>query len=358
MKYYSVGILCVLTFVVITIFQFGCNDPEIVKPAYNPTPYLFDQSIPERDFAKFIPVDNPMTKEGTELGKDLFSNTILSYDGTVSCSRCHDPENAFCTRDVRFNTGFNGAIMSRNTMSLVNELFNQSIYNDGTQHIGWDGNPVTIEKSIISSVENPDEFHENWDHVISKLEKAGYNDRFYAAFGEDKITKEQVAKAIAQFVRSNISINSKFDRAYYFKDTTARFTPLESYGFQLFNSEKADCFHCHRLGLFSDNRVHNNGLDASPEMGYFAYSGSTNDIGKFKTVTLRNIEITAPYMHDGRFETLEEVMDFYSGGVHQNSPNLDPNMNHSGSQVILNEEEKIAVIAFLKTLTDEKYKGK
>ncbi len=337
--------LFLLSFVFI-LFSCGDNNTNENKK-YDPTPYQFTQQIPQRDFPLYIPADNPMTVEGVELGKELFANKILSVDNELSCTSCHKPENAY-TSNVRFNKGYKGKLMTRNTMSLVNLVFNK--------YFGWEGSHSSLEEAILATIENKDEFHEDWDNVVVKLLDAGYADKFYKAFGTDDITPILVAKAIAQFLRSNISVNSKFDRAYYFNDPDARFTPLESKGFELFLSEKGDCFHCHRVGPFFDNRFHNNGLDANPEPGLAEVTKEATDFGKFKTGSLRNIAVTAPYMHDGRYSTLEEVLDFYSDHV-KYFPTLDPNMNHEGG-IFLEDDEKEAVIAFLKTLTDEKYLNK
>ncbi len=324
---------------------FSCtNNDTSVSKQYNPTPFQFSQQIPERDFPLYIPADNPLTVEGVELGKDLFANKILSVDNELSCTSCHNPDKAFASNN-RFDKGYKGKLMTKNTMSLTNLIFNK--------YFGWEGSHSSLEEAILSTIENKDEFHENWDNVIVKLLDAGYADKFSKAFGTDDITPNLVAKAIAQYLRSNVSVNSKFDRAYYFEDSSARFTPLETKGYELFLSEKGDCFHCHRVGPFFDNRFHNNGLDAHPEKGLAHVTNEASDIGKFKTGSLRNIAITAPYMHDGRFKTLKEVLDFYSDHVNYSST-LDPNMNHEGG-IYLEEDEKEAIIAFLNTLTDEKY---
>ncbi len=339
------NILLLTTFIFVL---FSCGDDKPVnKKKYNPTPYEFSQKIPARDFPMYIPEDNPMTVEGVELGKDLFSNKILSVDNELACTSCHHPENAFASNN-RFDKGYKGKLMTKNTMSLTNLLF--------TKHFGWTGSHSSLEEAIIATIVNKDEFHENWDNVVVKLKDAGYKDKFFEAFGTEDITAELTAKAIAQYIRSNITVDSKFDRAYYFDDPNSRLTPQESRGFALFLSEKGDCFHCHRIGPFMDNRFHNNGLDEHPEQGRAEVTHEASDIGKYQTVTLRNIALTAPYMHDGRFSTLREVLDFYSDHV-KYSPTLDPNMNHQGG-IFLEDDEKEDVIAFLKTLTDSKYLNK
>ncbi|MGE5354875.1 MAG: cytochrome-c peroxidase [Deltaproteobacteria bacterium] len=334
-----------LIFGFLMFFFASCTGDLNTSKKFNPTPYKYSVQIPERDFALNIPEDNNMTVEGVELGKLLFNEKLLSSDGQLSCTSCHDPGKAFASNN-RFDKGFKGIEMKSNTMSLENMVFNT--------HVGWKGKFTSLEEAIFHTIQDPNEFNEKWDNVILKLKDAGYSNKFFDAFGKTDFTSEHVTKAIAQYLRSNVSVNSKFDRAYYYNDPEARFTPLESQGFELFMSEVGDCFHCHRVGPFTDNRMHNNGLDAKPEPGYAEVTKDENDRGKFKTVSLRNIALTAPYMHDGRYKTLEEVLDFYDGHV-QFSPTLDPNMLHLGP-IELTAQEKKALIAFLHTLTDEKYK--
>lgn len=339
------NLLLLLTIVFIA-FSCGVNNNNVTNK-YNPTPFQFSQQIPQRDFPLYIPENNPLTVEGVNLGEELFADKILSVDNELSCTSCHNPDKAFASNN-RFDKGYKGKLMDKNTMSLTNLVFNK--------YFGWEGNHSSLEESILATIENKDEFHENWDNVVVKLHDVGYDEKFFKAFGTEDITPELTAKAIAQYIRSNVSVNSKFDRAYYFNDPNSRLTPLETKGFELFLSEKGDCFHCHRVGPFFDNRFHNNGLDAIPEEGLMSITKDAADKGKFKTGSLRNIAITAPYMHDGRYNTLKEVLDFYSDHVNYSST-LDPNMNHEGG-IYLEEDEKEALIAFLKTLTDDKYLNK
>jgi cytochrome c peroxidase len=333
-----------LIFAFFSILLASCTSDLNTSKKFNPTPFQYSMQIPERDFALNIPDNNKMTVEGVELGKLLFSEKLLSPDKQLSCTSCHNPEKAFASNN-RFDKGFKGIEMKSNTMSLENMVF--------SNHVGWKGKFTSLEEAIFNTIQDPNEFNEKWDNVILKLKDAGYSSKFFDAFGTNDFTSDHVTKAIAQYLRSNVSVNSKFDRAYYFNDPEARFTPLESQGFELFMSEVGDCFHCHRVGPFTDNRMHNNGLDSKPDLGYAEVTKDENDKGKFKTVSLRNIALTAPYMHDGRYQTLEEVLDFYDGHV-QFSPTLDPNMLHLGP-IELTAQEKKALVAFLNTLTDEKY---
>ena len=201
----------------------------------------------------------------------------------------------------------------------------------------------------MEPVENPIEMHLSWQDAVVRLK--GHDDYpgdFEIAFGTRFITKDLVAKALAQFERSLISNQSKFDK---FMNGEIELTPLELAGYNLFLSEKAECFHCHGRPLFTDDELHNNGLDDNPDNGHFLVSSYVHDKGKFKTPTLRNIEYTAPYMHDGRFQTLEEVINFYSDSI-KTSPTVDPLMPNDNGGFHWTELEKIQLISFLKTLSD------
>ncbi len=205
-------------------------------------------------------------------------------------------------------------------------------------------------------MEDPIEMHNTWSNAVSRLARhSDYPQLFYEAFEACDITSDLVVKAIAQFERTLISGNSKFDQVTI-GGMDVFFTDEELNGFDIFNTERGDCFHCHGGALFTDNEFHNNGLDSvAQDRGLEEATSSPFDRGKFKAPTLRNIELTAPYMHDGRFETLEEVIDFYSEGLHF-SEQLDPLMKNVGQGGLqLTEQEKSDLIAFLKTLTDREF---
>ena len=309
---------------------------------YDPTPY--DLVVPPSFPLLEIPDDNPMTEEGVLLGRMLFYDPILSADSTLSCSGCHKQEYAF-TDENRFSTGIDDIAGTRNSMPLFNRMWVQNLF--------WDGRAEGLEAQALEPVENPIEMHETWPNAIDKLKRhEDYPTLFYKAFGDWELTKGQAAKAIAQFERTIISSDSRYDKIIT-PGSGLGLTQEETFGFEIFNTEKGDCFHCHGGILFSDNEFHNNGLDAEhDDAGLYNVTGDPLDIGLFKTPSLRNIALTAPYMHDGRFETLEEVVDFYSEGV-QFSATIDPlmkNVNEGGIQ--LTEEEKGYLISFLHLLTD------
>jgi len=319
------------------------------------TPILVSLQIPqlfqERILPPIIPNDNPLTEEGIALGKKLFFDRRLSNDNTISCASCHNPSNAFS--DVsQFSAGVDGQAGIRNAMPLFNLAWN---YNN---RFNWDGGEFGLENQAFEPVTNPIEMHSNWTDVANKLQQdAQYPTLFLQAFGTSDIDSTSVAKAIAQFERTLISGNSKFDRYQLgMEDLTAQ----ELNGFDVYlREDKGDCFHCHGTGtnpLWTDNDFHNNGLDAIfTDLGLGSVTGDPNDNAKFRTPSLRNLIFTAPYMHDGRFATLDEVIDFYSFGL-QDSPTVDPlmkNVDQGGVQ--LSPEDKADLIAFLLTLTDTEF---
>ncbi len=313
---------------------FGCDTSAETE---GPTPYTL--IIPE-DFPNMeIPVDNPMTEEGIALGKRLFFDPILSIDSTVACASCHAPASAFSDQ-LAFSKGVAGET-GRNSMPVINAGWMKTLF--------WDGRASNLEDQAGQPVVNEVEMGENWDRVVEKLQRHPEYPTFFAeAFGTTVITEDLATKAIAQFERTLISSNSKYDR---FKAGLTSLTEEEEKGRQLFFTERADCFHCHGTGLFTDNRFHNNGLEEFYEdAGLAEITLKPYDVGKFKTPTLRNVAVTAPYMHDGRFETLEEVINFYDNGS-QPSENIDPLIGPN-RKLNLTDEEKAALVAFIKTLTD------
>lgn len=338
-------------FVFAISFLFGCSskdEEEYVPVAYSlEIPQLFKDKL----IAPVIPIKNPLTKEGIALGKQLFFDTILSGDTTKSCASCHLPEKAF-TDNLPFSEGVNGVLGNRNAMPLFNLAWNFD------EFFAWDGKDFTLENQAFEPVSNPIEMNGDWKTIETRLNNhATYPDLFQKAFGITRIDSIHVVKAIAQFERTLISGNSKFDDFLLGKTTL---TPQEENGFAIFMDEsKGDCFHCHGSNnnpLWTDNSFHNNGLDAVfLDLGLGAITGDPADNGKFKTPSLRNLTYTAPYMHDGRFATLEEVINHYSEGL-QASSTIDPLMkkvNQGGVQLSL--EDKADLKAFLLTLSDPEF---
>ena len=338
--------------ILILLCSLNCSSNDS-NSGYEPTakpldiPEIFSSNI----IAPVIPNNNPQTVEGIALGKKLFFDTILSADGTKSCASCHTPQSAF-TDNSPTSVGIDGITGTRNSMPLFNLAWN---YNE---RFTWDGKELSLERQAEEPVQNPIELHSDWDNVVQRIQNhSEYSQLFELAFKTSTITKQNVTKAIAQFERTLISANSKFDR-YTLGQTTL--TPQELNGLDIFlREDKGDCFHCHgnpNNPLWTDNDFHNNGLDASfTDLGLGAVTGDPNDNGKFRSPSLRNLSYTAPYMHDGRFATLDEVIDFYSEGL-QNSPTIDPlmkNIDEGGVQ--LTTQEKADLKAFLLSLNDPSF---
>lgn len=320
------------------IFIVGCKDDVVQISTHSHTHLI----VTTNGFPSMpIPNDNPLTIEGVELGRKLFYDPILSKDSTQSCSSCHQQKHAF-SDPLKFSIGVDGFPGHRNASAIVNPGWLNTAF--------WDGRSKSLESQAERTVTSPIEMHEDWSNAILKLKNdKDYPLLFKAAFSEEKISKKLVTMAIAQFERTLISDKSKFDLSI---KGNYNLTPLEAAGFNIFFSEKGECFHCHGQPLFTDNDFHNNGLDIiSNDLGYEDVTGKKSDRAKFKTPTLRNIEFSAPYMHDGRFNTLEEVIDFYSDSV-KFSSTLDPVMSANESSFNWTAIEKLQLIAFLKTLSD------
>lgn len=316
----------------------ACNE------TYQTTPYNWQN--PQLMIQPEFPSFNPMTVEGVNLGRKLFYDPILSKNNMQSCASCHTQEYGFTDDGLQFSTGVDGIQGDRNSMPTFNLAWEKRFF--------WDGRSATLEDQILHPVINPIEMNISWGEVITKLNThATYPELFKQAFNIDEIDSTHVSYAIAQFLRSIVSANSKFDK--YLRGEV-ELTLNELNGLTIYNTERGDCFHCHEgagSGLYTDRTFKNNGLDveADLEIGYMAVTGQVSDKGKFKVPTLRNIELTAPYMHDGRFATLEEVVDHYDSGGN-NSSTIDPLMKHVGTGLNLTAQEKSDLVAFLKCLTD------
>jgi len=317
------------------------------------TPYKF----PEPKFFPKMPVSakNPVTVEGASLGKYLFYDPILSSDGSMSCASCHNQKNAFSDSPNQFSSGRNGTTMKRNTMALFNLAWYPALF--------WDGRATSIEEQVFHPVREYNEMNLDWQVAAKRLEQNKfYKKQFKEIFGSSKIDSVQITYAIAQFLRTFISYQSKYDQVIEGK---ALFTKEEYEGFNLVNDQtKGDCIHCH----FTDGDAlgttlvfSNNGLDKIAnandykDKGRGAVTGKTTDNGKFMVPSLRNLAFTAPYMHDGRFKTLEDVINFYSEDV-KLCANIDSKMEyaHQGG-VKLTTEDKKKIIAFLLTLSDSSF---
>ena len=318
--------------------------------ATNATPYRFH--VPAGFPIPSLPRDNPLTVEGVALGQRLFHEKLLSRDSTLSCASCHQEMAAFSDSPCRFSLGVDQQEGARNAMPLFNLAWKLEFF--------WDGRASSLRQQVLMPIQDAEEMHEPLDRVVSKLADAsGYAEQFEKAFGSREISADRVARSLEQFVLTLTSANSKFDHALQGR---VEFSETEKRGFELFMTEYdprrgltgADCFHCHGGPLFSDFRFTNNGLDAeSVDTGRERVTRDPRDSGKFAVPSLRNIALTGPYMHDGRFQTLEEVIEHYCTGT-KRSATLDPNLaKHPDGGVPLATEDKQALVAFLKMLTDE-----
>lgn len=328
------------------------------RVGHKPTPYVLE--IPSHFPDMIIPSDNPMTIEGVELGRYLFYEKKLSGDNTMSCASCHMPQNSFSDAN-QFSVGIDGVQGNRQSMALVNMGWESFFF--------WDGRKTTLEQQIIEPVINPIEMHETWKNAVGKLNQdVNFRNRFFRAFGKEGIDSVNAAKAIAQFIRTMISGNSKFDVMYKYENGMSLSSSDQSIfqtidaeewaGYDLFKSlNGADCFHCHNGPLMRVKKFSNNGLlpNTFNDLGRSLVTNNPEDNYKFKVPTLRNIALTAPYMHDGRFATLDEVIEHYSSGIHM-SPTIDP-LIEFGSQggVQLDSQEKYLLKKFLLTLTDQSF---
>lgn len=328
-------------------YVFACQTE--IKEQAEAAPYSLE--LPADVIAMQIPVDNPLTAIGVDLGRRLFYDPILSADSTQACVSCHQQDLAFTDGQKR-SLGVKGLLGARNAMSLVNV----GLYHDG---LFWDGRTQTLEAQSLHPITDEKELAGTWDEILDRIGRhPDYPGRFKAAFGVENPTKidpSHIAKALAQFERTLLSFNSKFDQV---QNGTADFTIAEQRGWTIFfdaspDLPRAECNHCHVDPLFTTLAFENNGLevvanlDAYVDKGRGAVTQNRYDNGKFRVPTLRNIALTAPYMHDGRFQTLEEVIDHYVSGGHF-SENVSPNVR----ELDLSAADKADLLAFLHTLTD------
>lgn len=311
------------------------------------------------------PNNNPITDHGATLGRVLFYDVNLSANNTISCASCHLQENGFSDPEA-LSIGFEGQRTGRNSMGLSNARF----YERGS--FFWDERAASLEAQVLLPIQDHIEMGMDLDALENKLDEIEYYVPLLTnAFGDEEITSNRIALALAQFVRSIVSYESKFDAGLqlinndqdFDDEPFPNFTASENLGKALFFSNRTNCDNCHGSINFVGNVPRNNGLDlVYTDNGIGEISGRAQDNGAFKVNSLRNIELTAPYMHDGRFATLEEVIEHYNSGV-QAHPNLSPQLRQGGGggpgnnneqprRLNLNDQEKIALVDFLKTLTD------
>ncbi len=323
---------------------FSCSDDD--SDEYQNIPIEFN--VPSNFPALAYNLEtNPLTEKGFELGKKLFYDGRLASDGVVSCGFCHIQEDAFTHHGHTFSHGVGESIGTRNTPSIQNLAFQTTFM--------WDGATNHLDLQPIIPLTSPIEMDGNFENIISMMKNdSSYKKLFKQAFSNGEINAENMLKALGQFMVMATSSNSRFDK-YRRNENGGTLSTNELEGYAIFNQK---CASCHATDIFTDNSFRNNGLPVNPalnDVGRYRVTELSEDLYKFKVPSLRNIEKTAPYMHDGRFYTLDAVLEHYNNGV-VNSETLDSTLNSNSTLGIpLTNNEKTKIIAFLKTLTDNQY---
>jgi len=363
MNYRRMMLMMMFIFIMSVIVISACKKDKDIPGEENPpatTPY----TAPSISNFRAMPRDaaNPMTIEGIALGKKLFFDPVLSKDSSISCESCHRKEDGF-SDSRRFSIGVDGLLGVRQSMALVNLAWYDNKF-------FWDGRVNTLREQAAVPIEKADEMHLPLPQAVLRLQNnAAYVTMFWNAFGTKTITADLITKSLEQFEKSLISYNSRYDK---YVRGEAGLDTFEQRGLSIFNTEKGDCFHCHttsELFIHPTKIFSNNGLDAAAtvndfaDKGFGAINGLDADKGKFKIPTLRNLAFTAPYMHDGRFNTLDEVIDMYNEG-YKHSPTVDPiliekadvrfaNSGYYGLQ--LTAHEKLCLKRFLLAMSDSSF---
>jgi len=341
-------------FLLTSVIIYSCKkDPSLESEVFghndNHVHPVFTGEFPDPKF----PEDNILTRDGVQLGRMLFYEKDLSRTATMSCATCHDPNTAFSDTN-RFSLGVTGQVGTRQAMAIFNLAWNDNGF-------FWDGRSNLLRHQSLIPIQDPIEMDESLENVVSKLQaRSMYRTQFQNAFGTDQIDTNLISLALEQFMHSIVSNQSKYDD---YIAGNATLTAQEERGRVLFFNEYtpafpsvsgADCQHCHGGANFENDRYMNNGLDADAQftdIGREMVTGLASDRAKFKVPSLRNIELTPPYMHDGRFKTLEEVVDHYDQVT--NSSTMAPEfLQQLPNGLQLSQADKDALVAFLKTLTD------
>jgi len=317
----------------------GCSDLDYL-PRANTTPLAFEVPAgfpaPAYDFQR-----NPLNKESVELGRHLFHEGRLSKDGNFPCASCHQQIAAFTTFDHDLSHGYNFSHTKRNAPGLANLAWQRAYRQDGSAS--------TLEEVSLAHITAPDEMAETMGSVISKLQQdTKYKQLFRAAYGDERITDDRILKAISQFLLTMVSADSKYDQV---KKGTATFTPQEQSGYQVFQTK---CASCHTEPLFTDFSYRNIGLPIQLFLSDYGRMRVTNDPAdslKFRVPSLRNVELTSYYPHDGRTATMRQMVNHYRSGVTQ-GPTLDPLLTNG---IPLTNTEIDNVLAFLRTLSDRNF---
>lgn len=334
-----------------------CISSQFIQHASVPPEKIILSTPPHFGKNYQIPEDNPMTREGIALGRRLFYDKILSKDSSISCASCHQQQKAF-TDGRATSLGIGGHSLTRSAMSLVNLLW--------TDRFFWDGRTHSLEEQALIPIQDSKEMGLSLEELVIRLKNSSvYPALFKKAFKTKKITPDLIAKALSQFERTLISANSRYDKVV---SGEVKPTEREQRAINLFmthpvpeaNIRGANCGDCHGSHLTTLNTFHNNGLDSIPlDQGLGKITQKPYDMGKMRVPSLRNIALTAPYMHDGRFQTLEEVLEHYNEHI-QMSETLDPLVMEAtnemgGESLLLTQEEKEDLLLFMHMLTDSTF---
>lgn len=338
------------TMFAIIILNLGCKkESKIAEESDSPYTLEFG-ALPNPNIA----LDNALTVEGVKLGRMLFYEKMLSSNSQMACASCHNQKTAFSDTNT-FSIGVLGLPGGRHAMSVFNMAWNSNGF-------FWDGRSNLLRDQSLKPIQDSLEMHETLPSVIAKLNASSmYKDQFKKAFGQETITPELMSKAMEQFMNSIVSFHSKYDdfvagkTTLTAKEERGRFLFFTEYNPSFPNASGADCQHCHGGANFENDKYMNNGLDddaSIKDIGRGKVTNNTIDKAKFKVTSLRNVELTHPYMHDGRFKTLEEVVEHYN--LVANSTTLDASFQqqlpYGGLKLSVSDKE--ALVAFLKTLTD------
>lgn len=318
--------------------------------ACKPDPSFDVQAVPQENISFSVPEgwpapvynfeNNTLTNAGFYLGRKLFYDTRLSRDNSTSCGSCHQAFAAFAHSDHDLSHGVDGLLGNRNSPPIFNMNWHTSFF--------WDGGVNHLESQPIAPIQNPVEMDETLPNIIAKISNdEKYRQMFKDAWGDETINSQRIFKSISQFMGAMVSANSKYDK---YTRGEAMLTQEEQNGLTVFNN---NCATCHKPPLFSDFSYRNNGLKPSlfNDSGRAHITLLPEDLYRFKVPSLRNLQYTAPYMHDGRIKTLEQVFDHYATGIHQ-SPTLDPQLKNG---IQLTSQQRSDLLAFLKTLNDESF---
>lgn len=345
----------IYSLLVIAFTLFGCfkdNDDVLIissrKTDYIPVPLevVVPSNFPELTYNLD---NNPVTQEGFELGRALFYDGRLSSNNSIPCAFCHEQEFAFTHHGHNLSHGVNGGIGFRNSLPMQNLAFQKEYM--------WDGAAIHLDLQPIIPISSELEMDEDLENIVNKLKNDPYYKKQFAyAFKDDEVSAENILKALSQFMIMMISADSKYDK-YVRKEDNVVLTPLELEGLNTFNNK---CASCHATDLFTDQSYRNTGLAVNTrlnDLGRYNVFNRESDKYKFKVPSLRNVEKSGPYMHDGRLSSLKAVLDFYDSGMVENGGEVDASLKREDGTlgITLSDYEKESLIAFLKTLTDNTF---